>query len=369
MAIDNFYFPMLYNLIYFITACVVLISSLSIEINKDYLRQIKLGRFLILLPIIFLIPLIGLREFNVGSDTLSYHIILWLTDTSIDYSSEFFFVLIANTLKYLNLSYGYFLFLIAFLFIFLIYIFVSKISIKYHSNAFFIFFAYMSMFFFLSLGINIIRQGVSLALLLVAYSFFINRQSKLKIISFVLFSFAFHSSSLIPVLIFTLIIFSKNVAIIKDKYFYLIFFLFIVLSYLNFGLLDIAPTLMDFLGSDNRRVGYLSGDDLDYRTGFRLDFIIFNTVFLFISIYAKSLIMYRDLKDIYSTIVRYYIVASCLFFMAFQLPYSDRWGLFSWVVIPLIMSPLLYSTSVKIGVRIHWIIFLILIFIGFNVYG
>lgn len=368
MAIDNFYFPLLYNLIYFITACFVFISSLSIEVNKDYLRQIKLGRVLILLPVIFLIPLIGLRELNVGSDTLSYYVILWLTDTSIDYSSEFLFVLIAETIKYFNLTYGYFLFLIASLFVFLMYSFVRKISISYHSNALFVFFAYMSMFFFLSLSINIIRQGVSLAFLLLAYSYFVNKESKLKLILFILASLAFHSSSIISLSIFTLVILSRKIIVIKDKYYYLAFVLFIALSYLNFGLLDIAPTLMEFLGSDNRRNSYLSGDDSGYNVGFRLDFIIFNTIFLFISIYTKSIIIDKDFKSIYSNIVRYYVAASCLFFMAFQVPYSDRWGLFSWMVIPVIMSPLLYSTSVKSGIKIHWVIFLILIFVGFNIY-
>lgn len=369
MMIDSFYFSFLYKLAYAFTAVIVVFSSISIETKKDYFFQKKLGNFLILFPIIILIPLIGLRNFDVGTDTHNYYEILWLTDSEIKFDGEFLFFLIAEILKYFNLSYGYFLFLIASLFIFLMYSFVRKVSNSYHSNAFFIFFAYMSMFFFLSLGINVIRQGIALACLLVAYSYFINKESKLKLMLLILSSLAFHSSSLVPLLMFAVIVISKKITVFKDKQYYIIFFLFAVVSYLNFGLLDVAPTLIDFLGSDNRRVGYLSGDDLDYSTGFRLDFIIFNTVFLFISIYAKSLIMDIDLKDIYSTIVRYYIAASCLFFMAFQLPFSDRWGLFSWIVIPLIMSPLLYSTSVKNGVRIHWVAFLILIFIGFNVYG
>lgn len=368
MLIDTFYFSIFYKLIYSFTAVMVFMSSLYIEVNKNYVRTKSLSNILVFLPIIFLIPLLGLRDFDVGTDTYTYYQILWLTDSRIGISSEFLFFLIAKILKYFNLSYTYFLFVIAFLFTFIMYFFVRKISTNYRANTFFVFFAYMSMFFFLSLSINVIRQGIALACLLVAYSYFINRESKLKLILFILASLAFHSSSLIPLSIFTLVIMSKN-TIIQDKYYYLAFTFFVVLSYLNFGLLDMAPTLIDFLGGDNRRVVYLSGDDSDYNVGFRLDFIIFNTLFLFISIYAKSIIIDKDVKGVYSSIVRYYIAASCLFFMAFQIPYSDRWGLFSWIVIPLIMSPLLYSTSVKSGIRIHWVIFLILIFIGFNVYG
>lgn len=369
MIIDSFYFPIIYKITYAITAFIVFISSMSIELKKDFSRQEKLGRLLIFLPVILLIPLIGLRDIDIGTDTYGYYYLLWLTNNKIELSSEFLFFLLAEILKYFSLSYTYFLSIVASLFILLIYFFIRKISIVYYSNAFFIFFAYMSMFFFLSLGVNIIRQGVALACLLVAYSYFVNKESRLKIIIFILASLAFHSSSLIPLLIFTLVIFSRNSTIIKDKYYYSVFIFFIILSYLNFGILDIAPTLIDFLGGDNRRVGYLSGDDLDYNTGFRLNFVIFNTIFFVISIYAKSLIMDINLKNVYSSMVRYYIASSCLFFMAFQLPYSDRWGLFSWIVIPLIMSPLLYSTSVRHGIRIHWIVFLILIFVGFNVYG
>lgn len=369
MLIDSYYFSILYSLIYFFTAVMVFMSSLYIEVNKNYLSARQLSNILAFLPVIFLIPLLGLRGLNVGTDTYVYYEILWLTDSRIEISSEFLFFLIAKTLKYFNLSYSYFLFVIASLFIFGMYFFVRKVSTIYRANALFIFFAYMSMFFFLSLSVNIIRQGASLACLLLAYSYFLNKESKLKLILFILASLAFHSSSLIPLLIFTLVIISRNTIVIKDKYYYLAFILLIGLSYLNFGLLDIAPTLMDFLGSDNRRSSYLSGNDSEYKVGFRLDFVIFNTFFLIISMYAKSIIIDKDFKDIYSSIVKYYIVASCLFFMSFQIPYSDRWGLFSWMVIPLIMSPLLYSTSVKSGIRIHWVIFLVLIFIGFNVYG
>lgn len=368
MLIDNFYFSIFYNLIYFFTAVMILMLSLYVEVNRSYLSTRKLSNILVFLPVILLISLLGSRDFNVGTDTYTYYQILWLTDSRIEIRSEFLFFLIAKILKYFNLSYSYFLFVISSLFTFIMGFFVRRVSTTYRVNSLFVFFAYMSMFFFLSLSINIIRQGVSLACLLLAYSYFINKESKLKLILSILASLAFHSSSIIPLLIFALIVFSRN-TIIKDKFYYLVFILFIVLSYLDFGLLDIAPTLMDFLGSDNRRGAYLSGDDSDYSIGFRLDFIVFNTLFLLISIYAKSIIIDKDFKDIYSTIFRYYIAASCLFFMSFQLPYSDRWGLFSWIVIPLIMSPLLYSTSVKSGVRIHWIVFLILIFIGFNVYG
>lgn len=54
--------------------------------------------------------------------------------------------------------------------------------------------------------------------------------------------------------------------------------------------------------------------------------------------------------------------------MAFQLPFSDRWGLFSWFIIPFLISPVFYSPFVKGNIKIHFVIMLVLIYIGFNFY-
>ncbi|MFU9048041.1 hypothetical protein ACNAUY_16855, partial [Acinetobacter tibetensis] len=116
ILIDNTAFLNLYNLIYFCTACLVLASALSSEIKKDVLLQNKLGQYLVFLPLIFLIFLVGLREYDVGADTVSYFDILWNETSELNFSDGILFGLIASTLRYFNLGYTYFLLLISFLF-------------------------------------------------------------------------------------------------------------------------------------------------------------------------------------------------------------------------------------------------------------
>ena len=55
--------------------------------------------------------------------------------------------------------------------------------------------------------------------------------------------------------------------------------------------------------------------------------------------------------------------------MAFQLPFSDRWGLFSWASIPFLIIPLFYSSLFERGIKFHFILMLIFIFIGFKLYA
>lgn len=365
MGIDGFIFS--YSVIYFLTAFLVTISILSLEFNKDCLRQKKIGRILVFLPISFLVFLIGSRDISVGTDTYNYYNILWVGNISSDFTSDFLFTYLAKILRYFNLSFSYFLFSTAFLFISITYLALSKISKYYYANILYVFFTYFSFFFFLSMSINIIRQGVSLAFLLLAYSCFINKEKYSKILFLVLVSLSFHITSIIAIILFIVSI--KKNKYIKDYHYYILFFLCIILSYMGFGLLNISPVLMDMLGSTDRRVSYLGDDNFGYNVGFKPQFTLFNTFFLCCALFLKTKIKSELWVASYNVVIRYYVLASCVFFMAFQIPFSDRWGLLSWQIIPLFFIPLFSCSNVRLSIKIHWIFLFILIFIGFNLYG
>lgn len=365
MLIDNITFFCLYNLIYFCTACLVLVSALSSEIKKDILVQNKLGKFLIFLPLISLIFIIGLREYNVGTDTGNYYNRLWLGEPELNFNSEFLFDLLAIILRSFDSSYTFFLLLISFLFYAFLYGALKKYTKQFEANLFFALFACISLFFFLSMSINVIRQGVSLSILLFSYTLWVERKSNLWVLFFVFLALAFHLTSIIPILIFIVSIFFS-----RYKYFnflVLIYFFMILVSYLNYGFLNISPLFLDFLGED-KRAGYFTDDDYGYQVGFKLQFVIFNTFFLLLSLYVKNKLKGDFLEKKYTQLVCYYILSSIILFMAFQLPFSDRWGLFSWIVIPFLVIPLFYSPFVKGKIKIHYILMFIAIYIGFNFY-
>ena len=365
ILIDNTAFLNLYNLIYFCTACLVLASALSYEIKKDVLLQNKLGQYLVFLPLFFLIFLVGLREYDVGADTVSYFDILWNETSELNFSDGILFGLIASTLRYFNLGYTYFLLLISFLFYTVTYKALKNYTEKFESNLLITFFACISFFFYLSMSINVIRQGVSLAFLLLAYSLWVGKKNNIIILLCIFSSLAFHLTSIIPILIFFCsVIMSKIRAF---NLLILIYLFSIILSYFNYGFLNFSSVVLDFLGED-RHADYFSDEVSDYIIGFRPQFVIFNTFFLLVSLYVKNKLTDIDLSYQYNILVSYYIIASVIFFMAFQLPFSDRWGLFSWCVIPLLISPLFYSPFVKEKIKIHYVLILILIYIGFYFY-
>lgn len=366
MLINNIDFFILYNLIYFCTACLAIVSAASSEIKKDTILQNKLGGYLVFFPLISLILLVGFREYNVGADTGSYYNSLWVNTFDIDFDGEFLFSLIALIMRYFDLSYSSFLLLVAILFYFFTYKSLKNYTKIYKSNVLITFFSCISLLFFLSMSINIIRQGVSLSILLFAYSLWVGKKNNIKILVLIFLSLAFHLTSILPILIFIVSLFMDKLKLFNVLLF--IYFFSIVVSFFNYGFLNFSPLFLDFLG-DDKRAGYFSEDDYGYNVGFKPQFVVFNTFFMLIALYVKRKLINDFLIKQYNILISYYIIASIMLFMAFQLPFSDRWGLFSWFVIPLLLSPLFYSPFVKGNVKVHYVIMLILIYIGFNFYA
>lgn len=367
MLIDNTLFNFIFNLIYFCTACLVLVSSLSCEIKKDIFFQNKLGSYLVLFPLISMIFLIGLRDTSVGVDTNNYYNFFWLKDVSLDFGGEFLFTLLILIIKYFDLSFGYFLFIISCISIIFNFLALRKINSLYKSNLFICFFSSLSFFFFISMNTNIIRQGVSLSLLLFAYSLWVEKNNKNKILFFIALSLFFHSTSIIPIILFLISILFSKIKFNPTIILILAYFVSIFLSYSKFSLLNISPLILEVLGGD-RRESYFMDKETNYSIGFKPQFVIFNTFFLILALYIKERLNDSFIKNEYNLLISYYIISSIIFFMAFQLPFSDRWGLFSWITIPFLVMPLFYSPFLKNGIKLHYIIMLIFIFIGFELY-
>lgn len=89
------------------------------------------------------------------------------------------------------------------------------------------YFAYMSMFFFLSMGINVIRQGVALSFLLLAYSLIYKQKTiillnkHIFILVFIITSILFHLTSFIAIMIF---VFVNILPINNNRFFKIIIF-------------------------------------------------------------------------------------------------------------------------------------------------
>lgn len=362
--LDKESFYIYYHLIYVFAALIALIIATQLDFSK--VRLIKVSKQLSIVLIILLVGIIGLRAYDVGIDTMNY-MYTWIMDIESD-TSEMVFSLILNFLKSFNDSFSSFLIVIAILFYLLFYKAFYNVSIAFNSNIYLILFSFISFFFATSLAINVIRQGIALALLILGYTIWLKynfKSKKLQISLLFILSILTHTTSIIPILTMVLLIsFGKKINI---KWFYALFGLGILLSAVNFGLVNMAPFLKDILG-DQRRTSYLGGTSESYTIGFKPQFVIFNTGFLIIFIFLNSFKnnFFNFYK--YDLTLKYYILMSFLFFMAFQVPYSDRWGLFSWVFIPVLLAPI-FSKNIGYKLKTLTVFFLIFIYTFFTIYA
>lgn len=350
-------FQFYYYILYSVTAFVALIFSLNLDFkNLNYRRTGIIFSFLFTIAFLFLF---GSRGEEVGTDTSLY---LWQFDNynilSIDVDFLYSFLLIILN-KFTNNG-TVFLFTMAAINLLTLWWTCLKIANKKY-NVYFLLFSFYSLFFFQTLGINIIRQGIGLSFFLLGVSFYLRHGSftRKMLISF-LIAVGFHFTTIIPVILFVLIVYFRKINI---SFYYGLYFIALILSFFKVSILNFA-SYFGFLLIDERRGGYLRDINSDiYDVGFKPQFVIFNTFFLLISrwIYKNN-----KVEENYTIQLKYYLIMSSLFFLTFQIAYSDRWGVMSWMMIPLLILPLFDGKKTSLKFATVCSIGLILIFIYFN---
>ncbi|MEC4116369.1 EpsG family protein [Myroides phaeus] len=321
----------------------------------------KFYNILILFFSFSFILLIGNRSIEIGTDTQTYELIWEYTD-KVSFDGEFVFNILIVILKYFNFTFSSFLFFVVLLFSIYIYKTYTLIGSKINSNAFLLYFSLLSFFFFETLTINIIRQGLALSLGLYGWSLITFTNCRKKAFLYFFISFVTHTTVAIPVVLYSLVVFfGKN---IKLKYYLFLYFSGVLLSYFNIGILTFLPVLSSNF-KEARRSEYLTESSEVYVVGFKPQFVVFNTVFLF---FAWIVIKKVKVEEWYHILFKYYIISSFVFFMFFQIPYSDRIGLFSWVFIPMFFIPFFsYENRGKVKATLLCL-FLLLVYLFFNFY-
>lgn len=348
-----------YYLLYFIFFSIAVAFAFQVDFKK-HLSVFNVSQTILHVFVFLFIVLIGLRGINIGTDTRNY-LAQFEIYQSYFYGSDILMFCIYAILNQLHLPFHSFLLLMSFLYIGTLIVSIKKNSTIFSSNALLIFFAYLSLFFFSNLGVNIIRQGVSLSFLLL---FIVNFQdSNEKSTSWIIpaiLSILFHITSAIPILIYFLIVMISRIPLF---YYYLFYILSIFFSFFGQGIL-LLEEYITFLLVDDRRLEYLNDTSNVYQVGFRPEFIVFNSIFLIAFLFIKS---YLVNNNYYNSLVKYYLIMSGIFFMTFQIPYSDRWGLMSWIVIPIMLSPF-FSVYMPRKLATISIFSLGIIFVFFEIY-
>lgn len=330
--IEREIFYLSYNTLYFFIGFFLLLTSFKISLKGGANVILKQNYFISKIIILLLILFVGLRSFKTGTDTINYYS-YWLREENFNFGTDFLLYAILTGLKKIGFSYQFFLLTISFLFFLTLYRAYRNLTKAFKVNLLFFLFCFLSFFFSLTTSINVIRQGLSLVFLILAFSYYKVNKKKLHIILIVCISLSFHLTAIIPIALFYI---SKRVKHLNMFFFIVLYLSSITFSLLNRGLLDISPFIEDIL-QDDKRLAYLNQDEKLYEIGFKPQFVIFNSIFLILSFYIKK--KYR-LGESYKVYIIYYILSSSLFYLAFQMIFSDRWGLFSWFFIPILLHPL-----------------------------
>lgn len=356
-------FKLKFYAIYLAFAVVAIIFSMYVDIKKKHYNSISTVFALVLLLVIAF--LFGLRDLDVGSDTdmvrvqFEYH-------EKIDFGFQFVFDLLIVVVSQFTDNYHIFLLVLSLLFTGLIFSSILLLSKRTDLNIFLVSFSFVSFYFFEQLGINIVRQGVSLAFFLLAVSLYFKDPTKYKywIIPMIL-GVGFHITTIIVLFVFGLVVLFKK---LKIAYYYALYFLVLIISAVGGSVLSFGPLLSYFFLVDSQRADFYinNENDLGYEVGFKTQFAIFSTLFLGIFTFINAKILHYE-NESYEILLKYYMVMSSVFFLMFQIPFSDRWGMMSWITIPFLLAPL-FSINKMAKFSMGTLAFLIFLFVFFSIY-
>lgn len=196
----------------------------------------------------------------------------------------------------------------------------------------------LALFFFISFfvsynaGANVLRQGISIPIAFIAGSFFIKRNYLTSLAIFYIATI-FHTTSLIVLLSFIV-----SVRCIAIRYYFLMFLLLTLLSYLNLfsGFITMVPGLSD-------SYSHILNATEKYDVGFRYGFWVFTTIPLVLYFFLT-----KAGKEDNDLLFKIYLTFSSIFTIAFAIPYSDRFGLYAWLFMIVLVPNSLGSYRVSI---------------------
>lgn len=299
--------------------------------QKD--KFIRNDKGLLLTFVFFLIVFVGFRKYDIGTDTgnyLNFYFIPVTTQVSsyveifTRLNSDFLFEVLMS-FSYWHRNFTIFLLSVAVIMNVSLYVFVRKFTnFGKKGSSLILFLTLACSFSFLSIETNVLRNGLSLCFVLLGLYSILEKDTKKFIIYFAV-AYLFHRTAIIPMILILVINYFYK---IKIQYYIAFYALAILASLAGFGFHSI-PFLSEFGGEDFARLSY-SGDTT-YNIGFRYDFVLYNTFFLILFLKFTNW-NYRDLF-----LIKYYILASTVFFFNFYIPFSDRFGIYSWIIIPLLL--------------------------------
>lgn len=208
-------------------------------------------------------------------------------------------------------------------------IYVSKRLSKEHYGI--IFLVIVCSFSFWGYGVNGMRNGAALALVMLGMI----KQNKVITALLFIAALSIHGSSMLPIVAYCVNFFYN-----KPKTFIIIWGISVVLSIFVSNLLTEIIPLQDFI--EDNRVSYLTtqfnnnNSELFSSTGYRWDFVLYSAVPIFIG-YRK--IIGEGWNDrIYTFMFNTYLICNTFWLYTMYIPYNNRFAYLSWFLYPILIS-------------------------------
>ena len=185
-------------------------------------------------------------------------------------------------------------------------------------------------FMFYAYGTNTIRAGFAISFLLLAITYY---QKLWLMVLFIIISIGCHYSMIIPSIGILISRFFD-----KPKFYFALWCISIPISAIAGNYFEI---LFASLSSDSRAMTFLT-TTMNYNTGFRIDFIIYSCIPIFVGYYYIYKKKFKS--DFYKLIYNSYILTNIFWILVIRAKFSDRFAYLSWFLIPyIIIYPLINS--------------------------
>lgn len=205
---------------------------------------------------------------------------------------------------------------------------------RFGDLAVYIFVVYVTSLSFLPFGINGLRNGLAVAIFLYSFKFY---KKKWLMYLIMILSTTFHKAMLLPMFSFII----SSIMIKKEKTAMFFWLLCIPLSLLfRSSLENIAEFIFssDTIVQDDRATTYFTEEGQQYRVSgqFRIDFIIYSAVAIFLGYWAISKKKYQN--SFYRVLFRTYLIANGIWILLIYAPYTNRIAYLSWFLMPIILT-------------------------------
>lgn len=305
--------------------CVLLLLLLLSALGFDASRRVKPTFYSWVLAIIVVLFL----TFSIGPDKYPYYVsykrialnglpINWLDRSDPGWSGLTFILS-----KFCINEVGYFFIIATF------YVFANRyFCLKQSLNSNYLFVAVVMFMGFYAYGVNTIRAGVALSILLIAITKL--DSSKWLFIVIAIGAILVHKSIVIPAIAFLIASYYD-----KPKVYLIIWGFCLIISFI-FG--DIAKTyIIQYLGEEDERIiSYLGVSKHGYyKIGFRWDFIAYSLFPMVIGFYH----IWKEycIDKAYKRLFNVYVLANAFWLLVISVPFSDRFAYLSWFLYPYVL--------------------------------